>query len=111
MDTTVTFSPNECPGLCQHSFRKFLLYGRKCLEKTAGKEGKRIRNVQLASMSLSLTNIRGFLKQQNKEEEKKQECNAQKIERLCEMTAQASFLYYFADVLCTPSLYCKKPYL
>ena len=69
MDTTVTFSPNECPGLCQHSFEKFLLYGRKCLEKTAGKEGKRIRNVQLASMSLSLTNIRGFLKQQNKEEE------------------------------------------
>ena len=53
MDTTVIFSPNECPGLCQHSFEKFLLYGRKCLEKTAGKEGKRIRNVQLASMFLS----------------------------------------------------------
>ena len=56
MDTNITFSPNECPGLCQHSFRKFLLYGRKCLEKTARKEGKRIRNVQLASMSLSLSN-------------------------------------------------------
>ena len=56
MDTTVTFSPNEFPVLCQHSFEKFLLYGRKCLEKTAGKEGKRIRNVQLASMSLSLSN-------------------------------------------------------
>ena len=70
MDTTVIFFPNECPGLCQHSFRKFLLYGRKCLEKSAGKEGKRIRNVQLASMSL--TNIRGFLKQQNKEEEEEE---------------------------------------
>ena len=91
MNTNVIFSPNECTDLCQHSFRKFLLYGRKCLEKSAGKEGKRIRNVQLASMSL--TNIRGFLKQQNKEEEKKQECNAQKIERLCEMTAQAIFYF------------------
>ena len=40
MDTTVIFSPNECPGLCQHSFEKFLLYGRKCLEKTARKGGK-----------------------------------------------------------------------
>ena len=32
---------------------KFWYVGRKCLEKTAGKEGKRIRNVQLASMFLS----------------------------------------------------------
>ena len=108
MDTTVIFSPNEYPGPCQHSFEKFLLYGRKCLEKRGEKDKECAIGI---NVSLSLTNIRGFLKQQNKEEEKKQECNAQKIERLCEMTAQASFLYYFADVLCTPSLYCKKPYL
>ena len=44
---------------------------------------------------------RGFLKQQNKEEEEAR-CNAQKIERLCEMTA--SFFFTFA--VCTPL--CKK---
>ena len=80
--------------------------------KNSSKRGEKDKECAIGiNVSLSLTNIRGFLKQQNKEEEKKQECNAQKIERLCEMTAQASFLYYFADVLCTPSLYCKKPYL
>ena len=83
------------------------------LRKNSWKRGEKDKECAIGiNVSLSLTNIRGFLKQQNKEEEKKQECNAQKIERLCEMTTQASFLYYFADdVLCTPSLYCKKPYL
>ena len=65
MDTTVIFSPNEYPGPCQHSFEKFLLYGRKCLEKRGEKDKECAIGI---NVSLSLTNIRGFLKQQNKEE-------------------------------------------
>ena len=108
MDTTVIFSPNECPGLCQHSFEKFLLYGRKCLEKNSWKRGDKECAI---GINVSLSNKYKGIFETTKQGRRNKKCNAQKIERLCEMTAQASFLYYFADVLCTPSLYCKKPYL